>query len=504
MKNIISLLNPEPPIGGIEINDFSITFVLIHRGRVTNATVEVPQGVVEDGQIKDKTKYKEALKKLHEKITGRKNKKIYGIINITDNNVYTQIFTVPLAAAGNIEESARLNLQMISPIDFNNAYADWQKVGENEKNGGQAEILGAFAEKRIIDDVIECLKESNFVPVAVEFASLALARIVSERGSIKTSKTKPTKKNYVVIYFDSRGLSVGFIKENNLYFNHFVRWPISNVYYVNIEEFKEMLVRETKKMLNFVVTHWHESLETVLYVNRIQELEQEIEDVMKKNFGTNAEEMVIAPEWKIDPGFIGAAGSALRGAIPRVRDIFISVTNIGTEDEFRQERIMNFVRIWRNVVMVTLVFLVITFGTVHFFLNGMAQNLAARSTVNTKEEGEFEALAAEVRGINQTISFALAARAERSAWTGMIEVVRSAGGSAITIKRIFMQAKEAPIIIRAEAINESAISEFKKNLETQVQFESVEYNLGQINEIASGGVEFTIIVRLKKDARFSS
>ena len=208
MKSIFNLLNPQPSIGGLEINDLDIKFVELRGGRAEGMAVPLGVNVVTDGRVKDKARFKTALQELHNKLTRHRNKKIYTIVNITDNNVYTQIFDLPLAATNSIEESAKLNLQMISPIDFKNAYADWQKAGENEKEGGQLEILGAFTQKQVIDDITECVREKNFVPVAIEFASLALARIVGEKGKIKSTGARPTAKGYVVIYFDSRGLSV--------------------------------------------------------------------------------------------------------------------------------------------------------------------------------------------------------------------------------------------------------------------------------------------------------
>lgn len=504
MKNILTILNPQPVIGGLELNDFEIKYVAMQGGRVIARAVALEKGVIEDGCVKDKAKCKAALEQLHAKITAHRNKKVYAIVNITDNNAYTQIFALPMAAVGDLQESARLNLQMISPIDFKNAYADWQKAGENEKNGGQLEILGAFAQKQTIDDIIECAKEKNFVPVAVEFASLALARIVAEKGLVKKTGEKITANNYVVINFDSRGLSVGFIKSNNLYFNHFVKWPLRDDHYITIGEFKDMLIRETKKMINFVITHWSQSLNTVFYINRIEELEPEIDEIMKKSLGVaRAEEIVIAKNVGVAAEFINCAGSALRGGIARVNDVFISLTSVGTEDEFRQYRILNFIRIWRNITMVTLIFLAIIFGAATFFLGNTVATLEARkSNASSVGKEDLAALSKEVEAINTQIALALAGSAERSQVVPVVEIVQKAAEGKVTIGRMFMQAKEAPIIIRADTMREEAILEFKRSLEAQPQFESVEYNLSQITELPNGGKQFVMTVTLKKDAKF--
>src|SRR3990167_6970625 len=179
-KKILKLFSYQPLIGGLEINDFDLRFIHIKKGNVFPASVKLEPETVKDGKIQNRQNFLKALNQLHSQITNYSRKKICVIATIPDNNVYAQIFNLPESAEAQLEEAAKLNLQMISPIDFERAYSDWQAVGKSRENG--LEILGAFIHSELIDELDDSLREANFAPVAIEFSSLSLARLASELG----------------------------------------------------------------------------------------------------------------------------------------------------------------------------------------------------------------------------------------------------------------------------------------------------------------------------------
>src|SRR3990167_4899887 len=132
----------QPLVGGLEINDLNLRFAYIKKGNVFSTSVKLEPETIKDGKIQDRQNFLKALNKLHSQISSYSRKKICVIATIPDNNVYAQIFNLPESAEAQLEEAAKLNLQMISPIDFERAYSDWQAVGKSRENG--FEILGAF------------------------------------------------------------------------------------------------------------------------------------------------------------------------------------------------------------------------------------------------------------------------------------------------------------------------------------------------------------------------
>ncbi|NCQ02589.1 hypothetical protein GW816_00820, partial [Candidatus Wolfebacteria bacterium] len=81
IKRILNILNPQPGIGGLEISDSALKFVLIKENKLTFTSLNLPAGTLEEGKIKNKENFKAALSKLHSQITFRTKKKIYIIVN---------------------------------------------------------------------------------------------------------------------------------------------------------------------------------------------------------------------------------------------------------------------------------------------------------------------------------------------------------------------------------------------------------------------------------------
>ena len=97
---------------------------------------------------------------------------------------------------------------MISPISLEKAYSDWQVV--NPDINHQKEILGAFAEKVIVDDYDRILRESGFLPVAFEFPAFSLTRLVKELGP-----AIDMDKSYLLVNVSTDGLNFLITKKGN-------------------------------------------------------------------------------------------------------------------------------------------------------------------------------------------------------------------------------------------------------------------------------------------------
>jgi len=505
IKRILTILNPQPAIGGLEISDAALKFVLIKENKLTLTSLDLPLGTLEEGKIKNKENFKASLLKLHSQITKKTKKKIYVIVNLPNVNIYTQIFDLPMAAMDNLEEAARLNLQMISPIDFSSVYADWQKVGESRIDGGQLEILGAFISNKIVDEFVECLKETNFIVVAIEFSALALSRVAAGLLNLPNS--------FLLLHLTASGLNFSLIKNRNLYFNHFAPWPIEEKRAISLSTIKEIVIRETKKILNFSSTHWPDtSINNLLLATPI--LAEEITQIITENLNLTAQKLILPKELKdvsgqwsivnsqlpsLTPDWFSALGSALRGLIPRSKDIIISLASTGTEEEFRQHQIINFIKIWRNIILTSLSFILLAFIAVEGFLikttnslNNQLSNLAHMPELN-----KINKLEEEAKNFNSRVDLALEAKTQVYNWSPFFEKIKDLAGEEIVIERIFVQSKEMPILFNGQAVNEAAIINFKNKLEKEGQFTDINLPPGSVSLTPEGKVNFSIMFKIK-------
>lgn len=496
IKNLLELIAHDFSIGGLEITDLGLRFVQIKGGSTSSYYLKLEQGVVKDGKIQDKEKFLSSLISLRNQIANQislsKNKKIYAVVNIPDNNVYVQMFNLPQVASANFEEAVQLNLRMISPIDFDNAYSDWQLL--NAK-GAQLELLGAFAQKAIIDEIENLLKESGFIPAAIEFPGISIARLIADLG-----EDIDVQKAYIIMHIGANGLSFNLVKGGNLYFNHFVSWQ--SVYedkrVVPFDSFKELVVEEIKRVSSFYANHWGGQIEDFILIT--YGLEQDIIKIIAQNFSFKIKQFSVKKYKEIGASYYNVLGSALRGEIARSKDNFISLASIGTEKEFDEQRIFDFIKIWRNVFASALLIMAAIFGLTDAFLIKITKSLEAQIslTINRSSDDDVKKLQEEAERFNKKIDIISKAYGQQSNWSAFLEKINNFANAAnVKILRIYNQSMSEPITINASAASDSAATDFERILKNDSQFSDVVLPLDKISQTKSG-FDFSVVLKVKK------
>ncbi len=496
-KKILKLFSYQPLIGGLEINDFDLRFIHIKKGNVFSASVKLEPETVKDGKIQNRQNFLKALNQLHSQIINYSRKKICVIATIPDNNVYVQIFNLPESAETQLEEAAKLNLQMISPIDFERAYSDWQAVGKSRENG--FEILGAFIHSELIDELDGLLREANFAPVAIEFSGLSLARLASALGEGVNNPQNP----FILFNVGVNGLSFSLIKNGNLYFNHFVSWQsvYGNERRVVFESFKKLIIEEIKKVLNFSSTHWGHQTNAIFISSH--GLIEEIAKIVSESFSFNSQILTLKNFKNFERDWFLALGAAIRGSMPRFHDSIISLSKIGTEKEFYRQQNAVFLKIWRNIVLASLITILIIFILADGFLIKIIGNLNNQLSILTASKNqsgssmaELDKLQEEAANINKKISLAVLIYESRLQRSELLENIKNKAGNDIILKRISVQSWSSPIFVSALAQDEQKALEFKDKLNSDNRFSEIELPIAKITPSA-GGVEFTISFKFR-------
>ena len=495
-KKILKLFSYQPLIGGLEINDLNLRFTYIKKGNVFPASVKLEPETVKDGKIQNRQNFLKALNQLHSQITNYSRKKICVIATIPDNNVYAQIFNLPESAETQLEEAAKLNLQMISPIDFERAYSDWQAVGKSRENG--LEILGAFFHSELIDELDDSLREANFAPVAIEFSSLSLARLASELGEAINPQNP-----FILFNVGANGLSFSLIKNGNLYFNHFVSWQsvYGNERRVAFESFKKLIIEEIKKVLNFSSTHWGHQTNAIFISSH--GLIEEIAKIVSESFSFNSKILTLKNFKNFERDWFLALGAAIRGSMPRSQDSIISLSKIGTEKEFYKQQNAVFLKIWRNIALAFLITILIIFISADGFLMKITKNLNNQLSILTASKNqpgssmaELNKLQEEAANINKKISLAVLAYEGRLQRSELLENIKNKASDNIILKRISVQLRDSPIFINAWAQGEQNALEFKDRLVSDSRFSEIDLPISKITP-SVGGVEFTISFKFR-------
>ncbi len=478
-KTFLNLINPQPEIGGFEINDFGIKFIELRGKKTSLASIQLPPGIIEEGKIKDKDKFFEIISEFRNKITKSKRKKIHIVASISDTNIYTESFVLPRSVGSKLNEAADLNLRMISPIDFDASYHDWQLVGERLVNGtSQLEIFGAFIPKQAVDDFEEILLKAGFEVVAFEFPTYALTRTIMEIG-----EGFAKEKNYLLVKIGSDNLSFGLIKNGNLNFLHFVSWK--SVYgeekKIPLQSFENLIVDEVKKVLKFQETHSTTAIDGLILFspNLIKELSKIISD----NFPNLPLMMPNINKFKdLAPAWFGVLGSALRGAFfADTSSKMINLAGSETTKRFDTYQILSFIKIWRSLIVIFFGLVLIFYAGLDVFLYKYASQLADQNqNVKNPEVQMLGQLQKAAEDFNQKVDNYYQIRQNELNWSSFFQNVESLAGADITIKRIYVQSKNSPVLLLGEASNNDAIIAFKKALESDNHFSNINFELSSI------------------------
>ncbi|MDP3729338.1 MAG: hypothetical protein Q8R26_01090 [bacterium] len=503
LKQLQLLLLPHAHAIGLEISDSVLRLVQIDMEVLHRALVVLPLGVIEDGKIKDRAQLVERLVELHTRFMNdnaprtipflaTSRQKLQVIVTIPAANVYTQLFSVPMLEQANLEEAALLNLQSISPINFNASYSDWEKVSEHEQDF-KYDVIGAFAQRAVVDEYVSALEEVGFEPIAVEFSALALTRTIKDAAT-----DFDISKPHVVINVMSDGINFIVIKNGNLYFEYFTSWKLiqNDKREILFDDFRATIVREIKKVVTFYENRWATKLDQLLLVS--EALIDEIAGFVQQDFNLPVVQLRLTKFSELSPAWFPVAGSALRGETARAHDRFISLLSVGTEQRYRDGSLMIFFRMWRNSILTTLGFLAIVFIIADSFIAGMesrsAQQLEEVAAVSSGSE--IASLQSRVHIFNQLVNTVAVAKGESIAQSSFFSTLERLVGGQITLTRVALDVERSSVIMSGEAADESAAINFKNAL-IREGFRNVLMPLSSLKTNAQGKTVFSLTMELK-------
>ena len=481
LKSLTKYLIPAQSIAGLEMTDTFLRFMSLDGGgKFKETSLRLPPGIISLGKVKDDKNLMEALRQLRLRLGVGSKKIVPAVVTISAIDVYTQIFNLPYAALTKIEEAAKLNLQMISPIDLKNVYSDWQTVGDSAAGGGQLEILGAFIRSEIVDKYLNVLRMANFSVAALEFTPLSLARAI-KKLAVGWDLTRP----YVTVLISNEGIDFFILKNGNLYFNRFVVWPASDI--------GGVFSAELQKMINFYYGKWGDVIGNLILISPedIPEIKEAIKDlrltVQSLNLGAMA------------PASAAVFGAALRGQISRAEDNFISLTSTGTEEEYYRERVFYFIGMWRNILMMTAAAFVVIFLTVNLFLSSVNNNLGKRLAAGDNRiiGQDLTSLEEAAKMFNGIVNQALVAKKKSLRWLATFNQLWITAGREVVINRLHFNPVNLEILLGGNSVSELEIINFKNRIGKLAAFENVSLPLAQI--VREGKkISFQMALKVKK------
>ncbi len=479
LKGFIRKLSSPLRVAGLEFTDSAIKFLDLKMGQTIS--YRLPPGVIEAGIIKDRKTLINFLLKLRGQAVSSRRRPINVVLTLPINNVYIQTLTLPQIAEENLAEAVDLNLKMSSPIDVIQTYYDWQEIlGRDNKN--QIEILGAFAYQKVVDDFVGVLEEAGFGTAAVEFSSLSLVR------ELLAQKIITPTDSYFIVELSPQGLNFILTASSIPTFHYFYPWNLiqGDSRVIALEEFKRNLESEMRRVLNFYATHRSgQKLSEIIFITPV--LEEEISSLVQAEFSEFKFKFLKSNEVN------AVAGAARRGLAARSEDFEISLANLSARGVFERSQLINFVNVWRNIILTLVGFLLMLFSASNFILRRTAAEASLKEGIRLgePETAELAELKQKVKEFNRLVALIGEIKSGTRNFYPLVQKVSDLAGPEITLTR-FSFSSERPASINGVASSENAAVDFKNRIAALSQFSEVSLPLSSISKTKEGQIFFNL------------
>ncbi|MEK7464395.1 MAG: hypothetical protein AAB617_01305 [Patescibacteria group bacterium] len=493
IKNIIYFferLAVKPIVGGLQISDSGLQYLSLGKDGPESYSLRLTPGIIKEGKLQDPKQLLSSLESLHKIIFPNDHlQKVQAIVSLPPPLIFTQSFSVPNIGEEKLGESAELNMQMISPINAGEAYMGWEIIKETEE---RYELIGVFAPKGNIDGYKSILEQANFLPIVFEFPALALARVVA-------SVLKPREEPILLLHVSSDGLNILIIRNGVLSFDYFRSWLSiqGDAREISRELFRGVVQDEVKKVVNFSITRFKSGINQIFIL--APGFEEEIKILIEDRFGLKTTNLVLT-DYKIAPVWYPTLGSALRGKIDRSKDRFINLASESSSELFYEEQVVNFIRIWRTVIVGTLMIFVLVFGISVAFLTSQSNKVSVSLAGFGGQSSQTELLELNNSSVEFNYLTHGIAKIKSSAYPWhevLLKIKKLTDENNIDFQSLGFGTSDSSVSLSAKAPSNSQVLRFKNILVKEPGISDVDLPLSSINSDEDSSVTFVISFKMK-------
>jgi type IV pilus assembly protein PilM len=147
---------------------------------VKAAQVPLPQGAVENGEVKDPQAVAEALRELWER-GGFKAKRVF--MGVGNQRVVVREIALPFLPEKELRASLGFQVQEFIPMPVDEAVLDYDPIGEFEQDDRtMLRMLLVAAQRQMVDTVISAATGAKLEPVGLDLVPFAMVRSVGTTG----------------------------------------------------------------------------------------------------------------------------------------------------------------------------------------------------------------------------------------------------------------------------------------------------------------------------------
>lgn len=491
--DFLNLLIPKEKIVGIEIASHKLRALALAKDSFGNfsiygkSEVNLEEGVIDFGAVKDSKKLSEAIAKLKETFKPQKAFSPFAIVTISQNGVYSDILEFPKNLTNEqLIEAISFNAAKISPMPLSESYLDWQII---EKGNNKDKVLISLISKKIANSYINVLKENGFKLIALEPSSFSISRAA-----------EITDDSILFLYLTDEGATSIIYSNRNSYLSQFEFWQeiSSGSQIKDLEDLSKVLKIKIASLSRYFENQYRKAkIKKVLLMSEGFDAEQIIKNIEIKDMAVEKAKSGIPSIKNYD--WIPVAGAAKRAFIPRSEDTIISLLPIGTESLYEEQKIESFAKSILAIFSVLMIFYTAVFALALFFVSYLGKDIAAQmeKRSNLPMPLEYQKIDSETKEFNNYVSDLSGIYAKTNVdYEALMEKIGSLNFSGITLSNINFGNTAGPIFASGVASSRENLNVFKSGLTNSSYFDNVKFSVQNIAQ--KSNIPFSINFNLKQ------
>ncbi len=284
---MLEFLTLNPKTFGLDISDLSLKVVELEKkrkgfGLSRWGKKEIEPGIIQKGEIKDKKRFSEEIKKTLKNLQGGKLSTKYVVVSLPEEKSFLQVIQMPKMSQKELKKSVFYEAENYIPLPIEDVYLDCQVIKPVQNNLDHFDVLINALPKKTIDPYIFSLKKAGLTPKVLEVESQAVVRaLVKDQKSTSPQliiDIGQSRTTFIVfsgyslrftfsVFLSSKDITKSISKGMNISFSEAEQ--IKKKYNLNERDknkeseqiFKFMnpilkgLVKQTQKYISFYKTH---------------------------------------------------------------------------------------------------------------------------------------------------------------------------------------------------------------------------------------------------------
>lgn len=171
---------------GLDISDLSLKIAYLEnkRGKINLSSfgeTPVKQGIIDNGEVKDKKSFSRAIKKAVGTAKGKEIKTKYVAVSLPEEKSFVQVIKMPRLAKEDLKSAVIYEAESHIPFSIEDVYLDSQVIPSASGLGHYNVLIAAFP-KKSADPYLESIEMAGLKPVFLEVESLSVSRALIKDG----------------------------------------------------------------------------------------------------------------------------------------------------------------------------------------------------------------------------------------------------------------------------------------------------------------------------------